>query len=182
MTPIVTETVTKPFTRTLPVDKEFKIMTRVISKTVFVVVVGLFGLLAGHAKANVMRGVWLFDEGSGSTAYDASGYHNAGAISGATYSTDTPFSYAGNRSLYFNGTSDYVETPYSASLQPSAFTLLAWVKFDTPLPNNTDNSRWEQFVSTSGRLFQGWVSSTNLPSRRAGVPERSWPGYCRSSL
>ena len=116
-------TVTREFSKTFRDGKEFKIMTRVVCKTVVVVVVGLFGLFAGHMQADVMHGAWLFDEGSGSTAHDSSGYGNNGTISGATYSTDTPFSYAGNRSLYFNGTSNYVEC--ARQRQPAALSFYA---------------------------------------------------------
>lgn len=46
------------------------------------------GLTRGSALAGGLVGEWLFDEGSGSTAYDTSGNGNHGTITGATYTTD----------------------------------------------------------------------------------------------
>ncbi len=48
------------------------------------------GLTRGSALATGLVGEWLFNEGSGSTAYDSSGNGNNGTITGATYSTDVP--------------------------------------------------------------------------------------------
>lgn len=46
------------------------------------------GLTRGSTLTSGLVGEWLFDEGSGSTAYDTSGSDNHGTITGATYSTD----------------------------------------------------------------------------------------------
>lgn len=48
------------------------------------------GLTRGSALATGLVGEWLFNEGSGSTAYDTSGNGNHGTITGATYTTDVP--------------------------------------------------------------------------------------------
>ncbi|MEC7477041.1 MAG: FISUMP domain-containing protein, partial [Bacteroidota bacterium] len=39
-----------------------------------------------------LSGLWQFEEGEGSVAYDASGNGNHGAVTGATWSTDVPYS------------------------------------------------------------------------------------------
>ncbi len=71
-------------------------------------------------------GLWSFDEGSGSTAYDTSGNSNNASLSaGATRVTETPnkIGYALSISA---GT--YAGAPYSQSLDISKGTLSAWVK------------------------------------------------------
>lgn len=78
------------------------------------------GLARGSVMSTGLVGEWLFDEGSGSTAYDTSGNGNHGTITGATYTTDVVMDARGvatNRlvttpesiaSMRFNGTSTLV--------------------------------------------------------------------------
>jgi Concanavalin A-like lectin/glucanases superfamily/Right handed beta helix region len=66
-----------------------------------------------------------FDEASGSTVIDRSGFHNNGTIHGATR---TPFGRQG-RALRFDGSRDYVSVPNSPSLNlVRGMTLGAWVR------------------------------------------------------
>ena len=92
-------------------------------------------LLAGTAQANTIegQGVWLFDEGQGLTTADSSGNGNNGTlVNGPGWTTDTPFTYAGNHALSFDGTNDYVSVPDSASLDVTgAITVEAWLKPNT---------------------------------------------------
>jgi Concanavalin A-like lectin/glucanases superfamily len=73
-------------------------------------------------------GLWTFDEGSGSVAYDYSGFNATGSWSGTLgnqWTTGRVGGYAGN----FNGSNDYVSVPSQSNLMPSgAFSLSAWVK------------------------------------------------------
>jgi hypothetical protein len=67
---------------------------------------------------------YAFDEGTGTSATDASGNSNTGAITGATWNTTGKF---GN-SLTFNGATNVVVVNASASLNLSTgMTLEAWV-------------------------------------------------------
>ena len=67
---------------------------------------------------------YSFDEGSGSTVADASGFGNNGTVSATTWSTQGKFGNA----LSFNGTSSIVNIANSSSLQlGTAMTLEAWV-------------------------------------------------------
>jgi len=78
-----------------------------------------------HALGSEAAGIWSFDEGSGTTAYDASGYGNNGTINGASYMTDTPSNtgYA----LSFDGSSGRVRVPHSSSLQITGdVTMSVW--------------------------------------------------------
>jgi hypothetical protein len=70
-------------------------------------------------------GAWGFDETTGTTAADASGRNNAGAITGATHTTAGKFGGA----LSFNGTSNWVTVPDADSLDlTTGMTLEAWVQ------------------------------------------------------
>lgn len=69
-------------------------------------------------------GLWTFDEASGNTAYDSSGYGNNGTIYGATR---TPGLFGG--ALSFDGVNDYIDCGDTPSLDVnSAITLGAWIK------------------------------------------------------
>ncbi len=89
------------------------------------------GQLAGD-----MVGSWNFNEGSGTTALDATGYNNGTLYSGATVCSNPPT--AGcptwtdgvqgltGKALSFDGSNDYVSVP---SVNPTtAITVEAWVK------------------------------------------------------
>lgn len=72
-------------------------------------------------------GLWKFDEGSGSTAYDSSRNGNNGIIHTATRTTGM----LGN-ALQFNGVDSWVEIPSSPTLTGlSQITLEAWIKEDS---------------------------------------------------
>ena len=86
-----------------------------VSKSVrigFVGLVGIFLLIAlpGLAKIDPdsITGMWLFNEGKGGTAADASGNGNDGEIHGAKW-VDGKF----GKALEFNGTDNWVEVPHS---------------------------------------------------------------------
>jgi len=126
------------------------------------VVIAIIGLLASiiivnltgtRSKANIARGlqfsqsvhhalgayavgVWSFDEGSGTIAYDASGYGNNGTlVNGPVWrcaNIDPNYTPSGTGcSLSFDGVDDYVNVPHSASLDTPYRTYSAWVKNPT---------------------------------------------------
>jgi len=69
-------------------------------------------------------GYWSFDEGAGTTAYDASGKGNNGTIYGAKW-TNGKFGQA----LSFDGVDDYVEAPANSSFNSitNTLTICAWI-------------------------------------------------------
>ena len=76
---------------------------------------------------------WDFDEGSGQTAADSSGFANDGQL-GSTTGVDANdpswLCVSGGYALDFNGTSDYVDLGSPASLDlTTTFTVAAWVKW-----------------------------------------------------
>ena len=71
-------------------------------------------------------GYWNFNEGSGTTAYDATANGNNGTINGAIYSTDVPETT--NYSLQFDGVDDYVVIPDNPSISIEGdITMSAWI-------------------------------------------------------
>jgi prepilin-type N-terminal cleavage/methylation domain-containing protein len=74
-----------------------------------------------HSLGADIAGNWNFDEGSGTTAKDSSGYNNQGTIYGAVYSSSTPQSAAGQGAgkyaLGFDGTNDYVAVSKNFAFQ-----------------------------------------------------------------
>jgi hypothetical protein len=84
-------------------------------------------------------GYWKFDEGSGTTASDASGTGNdAALVDSPAWSPDVnpAIVYENTSSLLFDGADGYVAVPHHGSLQLAAdVTVAAWVK-----TNNADGS------------------------------------------
>jgi len=71
-----------------------------------------------------IRGLWHFDEGTGTIAYDSSGHANHGTIYGGAVWT---YGKVGN-ALDFDGANDYVEAPDSNSLDITGkITIEAWI-------------------------------------------------------
>ena len=84
-------------------------------------------ILAGVSDAKIdqknIMGIWLFDEGKGDAAEDASGNGNNGELNGATWDKGK----FGN-ALSFDGTDDFVEIQPSASLDTRKnITISAWI-------------------------------------------------------
>jgi hypothetical protein len=92
----------------------------------------LFGLLqSGDVIPYESKGaIWLFDEGTGSIAYDSSGNNNHGSIMDGKWNSSTSVL---NTSLYFDGVNDYVLVENSFSLMMTdEITIEAWLN---PLGN-----------------------------------------------
>ena len=103
--------------------------------------------MVGHASAELV-GYWKFDEGTGMTAVDSSGYGNDGTLKG-------PPEWAVGQlgeALDFDGSSDYVEVPHNPSLSiTEAITIAAWTYMST-------GASGEMAIVSKG----GWAAN-NLP-------------------
>jgi len=105
-------------------------MTRFTIIVVYFFVIGL--ILTGQTYAKIdpksVVGVWLFDEGSGNTAADASQNGHDGEIVGdVEWTKDGKFSTA----LSFPGIRDnIVSVPHSDALSLATFTVTAWINLE----------------------------------------------------
>jgi hypothetical protein len=85
---------------------------------------GMYSAVAGAITFPRVVAAFAFDEGSGTTATNASGLSNNGTISGATWTNSGKYGNA----LFFNGTSALVTIADSTALHlTTGFTLEAWV-------------------------------------------------------
>jgi prepilin-type N-terminal cleavage/methylation domain-containing protein len=87
-----------------------------------------------HSLGADIVGNWTFDEGTGTTAIDSSGYNNNGTLmNGPIWTTDTPQKAAGQGAgkyaLSFDGVDDYVSVINSNSIQgiAPAGSITNWV-------------------------------------------------------
>ena len=105
-----------------------------------------------HALGAYAVGMWSFDEGSGATIHDRSGYGNHGTIYGDIQFVDnTPYKSSGvdKYALYFDGDDDYVEVPDGPSFDiANEITIEAWI-------NPVDANAWRTILSKFTR-FPGW--------------------------
>ena len=123
---------------------------------------------------------YAFDEGSGTTAADASGRGNPGTLLGATWNASGRFGAA----LNFDGVNDWVTVADSASLDlTNAMTMMAWVR-----PTTTGGWRTALFKeagndlayalytsgAVSGAAFpSSWIGGSDLTGS-AALPTNTW--------
>jgi len=93
-------------------------------------------------------GIWHFDEGSGTIAYDSTVNGNHGIVHDPNWTTDA----VNNTGLSFDGANDYVEVPASFSLDMfDAITVEAWMKANY----------WDELIDSSffatGFGYNPWV-------------------------
>jgi glucose/arabinose dehydrogenase/PKD repeat protein len=106
-----------------------------------------------------------FNDGSGTTARDASGRGNTGTLSNATWSSAGRYGSA----LSFNGTNSWVTVADSASLDlTSAYTLEAWVKPSSLTP-------WDAVLlkEAPGTLSYGLYASADA----GNLVPNGWVGF-----
>ena len=85
-----------------------------------------------HALGAYAVGVWRLDEGSGTTAYDSSGYKNEGTL----YNFNSPYGWTDDTpsgqgyALSFDGVDDYVEVLNITDMLGLSQTISFWYKID----------------------------------------------------
>jgi glucose/arabinose dehydrogenase len=83
---------------------------------------------SGAVLADSPLAYWRLGESSGSTAADASGNGRAGSyLNSPTLGAPGALSGDSNSSVGFNGTSQYVQVPYNAALNPARVSVESWV-------------------------------------------------------
>jgi prepilin-type N-terminal cleavage/methylation domain-containing protein len=93
-----------PITGALPSDATVNIIPNPANGMAENIIVDTLGQITTRFETNLV-GYWPMDEGTGTTAYDASGYGNSGQTTSTTWQTACK---VGN-CLGFNGTSAYVQ-------------------------------------------------------------------------
>ena len=130
-------------------------------------------------------GYWTFDETSGTTAADSSGYGNDGTHNGPTISSTVPsLSFDTDRSLSFDG-NDYVRVSDSPELNSTSWTLSAWIKtsstglgriINKPNTNSGGNFRFLIFIN-GGKAFTEFNNSAGAGVQAAGtttISDNQW--------
>ncbi|TSC78192.1 MAG: hypothetical protein G01um101429_880 [Parcubacteria group bacterium Gr01-1014_29] len=89
-----------------------------------------------HTLGASAVGSWSFEEGSGTTARDASGEGNSGTLNGGvTWQTESQCGLELRRCLGFDGATGYIAIPHSELLQNTNMTVSVWMKAS---PSQTD--------------------------------------------
>jgi len=131
--------------------------------------------IAGSASADLVAH-WKFDEGSGNVAHDTSGNGNDGTFIGDPQWVTGKIGGA----LEFDGTSDYIEIPFSDSLRvinQGDFTLTAWFRPDE-IPTEY-KAVLQQGDDASGGPGRTWLfvhQSNEIRSSLGGSPTGSGVG------
>jgi hypothetical protein len=117
-------------------------------------------------------GLWFFDESSGTTAFDQTGYDNDGTLGGDGSGPDVPIWIDGKHdtALYYDG-NDYVDFGNDPSLMPQdEITVEAWVYItSTPVSVNgivnkggyITNSAYGMNLASNGLLYCNVYDSNN---------------------
>ena len=152
-------------------------------KRLMIVIIGLLLFIPTSAMATTV-GLWLFDEGTDTTAHDSSGYGNHGTlVNGSTWSNDTPFTYTDNHSLSLDGVNDYVSVPFSSTnlnLNNSSFTAELWVyindnnAIDISISqgDGTGKGRTWLGIDTDGEIYS-WYGGTRFDAGFT-ITENAW--------
>jgi hypothetical protein len=121
-----------------------------------------FGLVSDVSAALVGR--WKLDEGSGTTAADATGNGHNGTLQGNPQWVEGLFGGA----LEFGGNPDRVDVPYSEQLNPeNEFSVTVWANVDpagsghrSPITSRDDTPQRGYIIyCTPGNVWQFWIGA-----------------------
>ena len=119
----------------------------------------LVSFSVASATSSAPVAAYGFNEGSGTSAADASGNGNVGAISGASWTNDGRF----GKALSFDGVNDWVTVASSSFLNfTTSMTLEAWV-----FPTANGSGSWRNILikeRTAGEAYNLYANAdTNQP-------------------
>ena len=145
-----------------------------IKAALWALLISLFPLLIAPATAQMcgggemdgLVGYWNFDEGSGSTAHDASGNGLDGTITGASWISG----HVGSGALSFDGhgSTDHVSAPAPFATEPDGFTMSAWFRPEG-WGENQSGVIAELYVGTSTRAHIRMLNGSGEQGLRAFV-------------
>jgi hypothetical protein len=128
-----------------------------------------------HLLSRGLVGLWLFNEGSGNTVFDLSGYNNEGAFQGSTSWSIGTYGSAVN----MPGTDDYINigTKEAHDFGTASFSVLAWFKSNaTSLQSQSIVSRDD--LSAGTRRFWGVkILDSDHPTYPNELVFVCYPGY-----
>jgi len=122
-------------------------------------------MLTSVAEAELV-GWWQFEEGSGTTALDSSGYDNHGTLFDNLQWTDGKIGLA----MQFDGAAGHIEVPFSDSLRllnQSDFTICAWCMLNTVPPSQNRMVMQQGDGNGTGRSLL-YIGNTNEIRSYAG--------------
>lgn len=134
-------------------------------KQLSIIVFILFSMIFNTVSNAELVGAWLFDEGKGEVANDASGNKNDGKINFGKY-VDGKY----GKALEFNGTNSNVEIQHNEVLSVEKFTLMGWINvpkftgaWQTLATQNTDGPKrnYGLFINDGSGLIHYSFTSKN---------------------
>ena len=119
--------------------------------------------------------MWHFDEGAGTTAFDASGNGNDGTINNATWTADGKFGSA----LEFDGDNDYVRVLDDPTLDlTDEVTVIAWVKGQGPgyrsVVQATNIGYGPQFQVVGDKIYSVFSNSAQVFTAEMNTDGTGW--------
>ena len=183
---------------------ELLVVIAVISLLASLIIVNLTGV---RSKANIARGlqfsqsvhhalgayavgVWSFDEGSGTTANDSSGYNNHGTlVNGPVWrcaSTDPNYTPSGQGcALQFDGTNDYINIEHNILPElVKNFSVSVWVYSNVSggqygiLSTNGYPNGWTMYMRQGPQFsFIGYINGSSIGTKTTPsgeISENNW--------
>ncbi len=167
-----------PITGALPSDATVNIIPNPANGMAENIIVNTLGQITTRFETGLV-GYWPMDEGTGTTAYDASGYgYNGTLVNGPTWQFGT--SCKVGDCLSFNGSNNYISLP-SGTYFSGPFTITSWVYvrsynnwsrlLDFGNGAGSDNVLFAISQGTSGDAYlESWNGGTRGFSLSSGAP------------
>ncbi len=129
---------------------------------------------------------WRLGESGGTVARDYCGGHDGTVFGGLTFGQAGCLTNDSNTSAYCNGTTGYIEVPWSADLNPAQYTIECWAKvmggsgnYRSPLcsrDTGSDPDAGYMFYAQSGNNWGFWTGAGGTWNKLSGptVGQNQW--------